>query len=270
MYLEQFKPFRIVHIAGSAPNQEVADSLSRLHLHNLALPKTDNLSDEEARMAQAGEGGDDAAMMQHITAGEFFCHFERAASVNLKRSASSEEKSIRLVPQEREECESVKAYLDADDRSLHEMLVRAVEEPEVELKSNSADSECQTNADDFEQAKRVLKGLYPHRRFIEKVHNETHPSIATTWARVQRACNFPPGKKYQDAKDEVVRFCKSCIVCQKLKPARERLEQRAGSIKRAGCEWKQIYSYRHRFFHSSCRVVSSERSVFCGSYVCPQ
>jgi hypothetical protein len=112
------------------------------------------------------------------------------------------------------------------------MLVRAVEEPEVELKSNSADTECQTNADDFEQAKRVLKGLYPHRRFIEKVHNETHPSIATTWARVQRACNFPPGKKYQDAKDEVVRFCKSCIVCQKLKPARERLEQRAGSIKR--------------------------------------
>jgi hypothetical protein len=72
MELEQFKPFKIVHIAGSAPNQAVADSLSRLHLHNLASPKTDNLSDEEARMAAAGEGGDDVAMMQHTTAGESF------------------------------------------------------------------------------------------------------------------------------------------------------------------------------------------------------
>ena len=57
MYLEQFKPFKIVHIAGSAPNQQVADSLSRLHLHNLAAPKTDNLSDEEAIYRSAGPIG---------------------------------------------------------------------------------------------------------------------------------------------------------------------------------------------------------------------
>jgi hypothetical protein len=231
MYMEQFKPFKIVHIAGSAPNQEVADSLSRLHLHNLAMPKTDNLSDEEARIAEAGEGGDDAAMMQHTTAGEFFRYFERSARINLKRM-THEETPIRVVSQEKEENGSVRAYLDADDRALHETLAREVDEPEIESKSSSADSECQTNADDFEQAKRRAKGIYPHRRFIEKVHNESHPSIATTWARVQRACNFPPGAKYQAAKDEVVRFCKSCIVCQKLKPAREKLEQRAGSIKR--------------------------------------
>lgn len=237
MYLEQFKPFKIVHIAGSAPNQAVADSLSRLHLYNLAMPKTDHISDEEARMAEAGEGGDDAAMVQHTTAGEFFRHFERAAKINLKRSVTPEKTAIRIVSQEREESESVRAYLDADDRALYEALAKAIDEPEtdepgVESKSNSANSECQTNADDFEQAKRAAKGLYPNRRFIEKVHNESHPSIATTWARVQRACNFPPGLKYQAAKDEVVRFCKSCIVCQKLKPAREKLEQRAGSIKR--------------------------------------
>ena len=139
------------------------------------------------------------------------------------------------MSREGEENESVKAYLaylDADDRSLHEALAKAVEEPEVESKPNSANSECQTNADDFEQARRVKKGLYPNRRFIEKVHNETHPSIATTWARVQRACNFPPGTKYQAAKEEVRKYCESCIVCQKLKPAREKLEQRVGSIKR--------------------------------------
>ncbi len=233
MYLEQFKPFKIVHIAGSAPNQQVADSLSRLHLHNLAAPKTDNLSDEEARMAAAGEGGDDSAMM-HCTAAEFFRHFERA-KVNLKRAKSPSE-PVSIVREgevaKEEEKENVYTYLDPDDRSLHQALARAVDETEEQPSASYVSAESQTNADDFEQSRRVAKGLYPHRRFIEKVHNETHPSIATTWARVQRACNFPPGKKYQDAKDEVVRFCKSCVICQKLKPAREKLEQRAGSIKR--------------------------------------
>ncbi len=54
MYLEKFKPFKKVHVAGAAPNQAVADSLSRLHLHNLGEPKTDHLSDEEARLAEFG------------------------------------------------------------------------------------------------------------------------------------------------------------------------------------------------------------------------
>jgi transposase InsO family protein len=96
----------------------------------------------------------------------------------------------------------------------------------------AANAECQTCADDFMQARRAEKGVYPHRRIIERVHNESHPSVATTWARVQRACNFPPGTKYQAAKDEVQRFCESCVICQKLKPAKEKLERRAGSIKR--------------------------------------
>ena len=90
----------------------------------------------------------------------------------------------------------------------------------------------QTNADDFEQARRAAKGFYPNRRIIQKVRDESHPSIATYWARVQRACNFPPGAKYQAAKEEVCKYCESCIVCQKLKPAREKLQQRVGSIKR--------------------------------------
>ena len=64
------------------------------------------------------------------------------------------------MSQKREENENVRAYLDADDRALHEALAKAVVEPEIdesESKSSSADSECQTNADDFEQAKRVLR-----------------------------------------------------------------------------------------------------------------
>jgi hypothetical protein len=228
MYLEQFRPFKIVHVAGAAPNQAVADSLSRLHLHNLAEAKTDNLSDEETRLAEAGEGGDDAAMMQHITAGEFFRHFEKTAKMNKGLRAQSDPV---IVSREGEEKENVKAYLDADDRSLHQALERAVNEVEAQVLS-AADAECQTNADDFEQAKRAAKGFYPNRRIIQKVHDESHPSIATTWARVQRACNFPPGTKYQNAKEEVRRYCESCIICQKLKPAREKLEQRLGSIKR--------------------------------------
>ena len=233
MYLEQFRPFKIVHIAGSAPNQAVADSLSRLHLFNLNEPKTDNLSDEEARMAIAGEGGDDTAMLQHTTGAEFFRRFEKA-SVNFKRmSAESPSTPVSLVKEDEmigeEEKENVCTYLDPDDRSLHQALARAVDVPE---NTSSVSAMSQTNADDFEQARRAAKGFYPNRRIIQKVHDESHPSIATTWARVQRACNFPPGTKYQAAKEEVRSYCESCIICQKLKPAREKLEQRAGSIKR--------------------------------------
>jgi transposase InsO family protein len=231
MYLEQFRPFKIVHVAGAAPNQAVADSLSRLHLHNLAEAKTDHLSDEEAHLAEAGEGGDDAAMMQHITAGEFFRHFENAAKVNKALRAQPDPSQLSLVGEERAD---VGAYLDADDRQLHQTLAWAVEESEVSTPASTkpVHSECQTNADDFEQARRAAKGCYPNRRIIQRVHDESHPSVATTWARVQRACNFPPGTKYQAAKDEVQRYCDSCVVCQKLKPAKERLEKRAGSIKR--------------------------------------
>ena len=72
MYLEQFRPFKIVHVAGAAPNQAVADSLSRLHVHNLAMPKTDHLDDEEARMAEAGEGGDEQSGCEQIPVHELF------------------------------------------------------------------------------------------------------------------------------------------------------------------------------------------------------
>ena len=243
MYLEQFRPFKIVHVAGAAPNQAVADSLSRLHLHNLAEVKTDNLSDEESRLAEAGEGGDDAAMLQHTTAGEFFRHFENAARVNKARPSKTNPKQVALVEEEKENVGAcldavdqadriiVKTYLDVDDRALHRTLERAVDVAEAEGNA-AANAECQTSADDFEQARRAAKGFYPNRRIIQKVHDESHPSVATTWARVQRVCNFPPGTKYQSAKDEVQRYCDSCIVCQKLKPAREKLEKRAGSIKR--------------------------------------
>ena len=55
--MQQFENFNIVHVEGR--HNECADSLSRLHLYNLMMPKHDNLSDEEARMAEAGEGGDE-------------------------------------------------------------------------------------------------------------------------------------------------------------------------------------------------------------------
>ncbi len=48
--MQQFLPFKIVHVEGR--NNECADALSRLHLHNLMEPKHDCLSDEEARLAE--------------------------------------------------------------------------------------------------------------------------------------------------------------------------------------------------------------------------
>ena len=63
--MQQFSPFKIVHVEGR--NNECADSLSRLHLHNLMEPKHDCLSDEEARLAEEGEGGRDEALMNCTT-----------------------------------------------------------------------------------------------------------------------------------------------------------------------------------------------------------
>ena len=59
--MQQFEPFKIVHVEGR--NNLCADSLSRLHLYNLMSRATDNLNDEEVRMAEEGEGGDDDLLM---------------------------------------------------------------------------------------------------------------------------------------------------------------------------------------------------------------
>ena len=66
LYLEQWKPFKIVHIRGTAAEQAVADGLSRLHARNLNDMATAEISDEESRLAaELGEGGADERLFDH-------------------------------------------------------------------------------------------------------------------------------------------------------------------------------------------------------------
>ena len=92
-------------------------------------------------------------------------------------------------------------------------------------------TDAQTCDADLREARKRAAGLFPNRRLIEAAHDATHPSVATTWARIQRTCNIAPGARGAVCRDEVCRYVEACPVCQKLKPARARLERAAGTIK---------------------------------------
>ena len=261
LFMQQFEPFRIVHVEGRA--NTCADSLSRLHLYNLMLPKHDNLSDEEARLAEEGEGGDDAALMNSTYA-------EMVHSVNQRyyesacRSNKQFHRCNAMPPgEEYRNCGGVDGIApvfvprDPDEKLLEKSLVDAELLTEVTLKESAAEvstptvviapavaaspsaevqscsaAECQTNEADLREARKRMSGGFPNRRMIERAHMYSHPSVATTWARVQRVCGLAPGAHGAVSRDEVRRFCEACPVCQKLKPARERLERAAGTIRR--------------------------------------
>ena len=259
LYMQQYEPFKIVHVEGR--ENVCADALSRLHLYNLMAPKTDNLSDEEARMAAEGEGGDDTELM-NCTFGELISavnvryaqharcnHFAFAGGYGGKfeqcnRSWEGEEKGGRdgtsHVP--------VAVARDPDEKKLEELLrdsepLSDVQEavsylpdapneshPEPPPAKRRASAVQTCDADLRESVKRAT-GAFPNRRLIEQAHGSAHPGVATTWARVQRICNLSPGSVGAVSRDEVRRYVDACPICQKLKPARARLERAAGTIR---------------------------------------
>jgi transposase InsO family protein len=103
MFLESMRPFTLKHISGTAQMQTVADSLSRLHIRNLALQKNEEEKDPNIiRMMERGEGEDDANMFNDAT----FVHSEQtqtdflnalygtAASANVTRLPTPQEQSL--------------------------------------------------------------------------------------------------------------------------------------------------------------------------------
>jgi transposase InsO family protein len=63
MFLESMRPFTLRHIRGTDQMQMAADSLSRLHIKNLDLPKNEEEKDPAViRMMERGEGEDDEPM----------------------------------------------------------------------------------------------------------------------------------------------------------------------------------------------------------------
>ena len=90
----------------------------------------------------------------------------------------------------------------------------------------------QWSSHDQRDAKLLQKCPFPNKRVISLAHDETHPSVATTWARVTRAIGLPPGESGAKLRAEVKAYCDTCLVCAKLKPARDKLESRLGSIRK--------------------------------------
>jgi hypothetical protein len=261
LFMQQFEPFKIVHVDGKAPEQAAADCLSRLHLYNLMSPKTEDVNDEEARMAEEGEGGDDDALFGDVTTykkmvnsiNARFCAQALKTPLPFSSLGGEDEgdrdgvhvlQPVSRDPDERWLEHALKnAEVLADVREKEDAGAEVAAGPEANLaaKRTSSDeaaasskrvsTDVQTCDADLREARKRAAGLFPNRRLIEAAHNTTHPSVATTWARIQRTCNIAPGARGAVCRDEVRRYVEACPVCQKLKPARARLERAAGTIK---------------------------------------
>jgi transposase InsO family protein len=89
----------------------------------------------------------------------------------------------------------------------------------------------QTSPQDYQDLARKLSGGFPLAEVLRKAHDDTHPGFLSTWRRVIKAIGPRPGRTQASIKEEVRRHCDACIVCQKIKPAREKLLLRAGTIR---------------------------------------
>jgi hypothetical protein len=210
LYLEQWKPFRIVHVKGTAGEQAVADGLSRLHAKNLTEFAPLETEDEEARLAaELGEGGNDERLFSNCSMMD--------AWRSLGARAPAEDVSATCAALEVEEIEELDVWEEEEEEGVRGVLAAPV--PLVELQQDRVASQL------------PRESAFPHRRLLELAHDGTHPSMATTWRRMQQMLGFPYGKEGQVLKEEVKRWCGACITCQKLQPCRERLSARVGSIR---------------------------------------
>ena len=89
----------------------------------------------------------------------------------------------------------------------------------------------QTAPQDYLDLARERAGGFPLLELLERAHDDTHPSFLCTWRRVIKALGPRPGETQAAIKEEVKRYCNACMVCQKIKPAREKLFMRTGSIR---------------------------------------
>jgi hypothetical protein len=89
----------------------------------------------------------------------------------------------------------------------------------------------QTKPQDYQDLVRAREGGFPLDELLKRAHDETHPGFLCTWRRVIKATGPRPGRTQASIKDEVKRYCDACLTCQKIKPAREKLMIKVGSIR---------------------------------------
>jgi hypothetical protein len=92
--------------------------------------------------------------------------------------------------------------------------------------------ETQTDVESFREAGRRWRGEFPDAGMIKRCHDDTHPSFTVTWRRVVRATGIGPGLEQAKLKQQVRNYCDACPTCQKLQPARERVQARQGTIRK--------------------------------------
>jgi transposase InsO family protein len=204
LYLEQWKPFKIMHVRGTAAEQAVADGLSRLHARNLNELATAEVDDEESRLAaELGEGGADERLFSNS-----------CSMMSAWRS---------LASREQEQAQAASHTCEVDE--IEEVDEWGEDEGGCEVLAAPAPL-ASASQDNLRR-----ESVFRHRRLLELAHDDTHPSLATTWRRVQRMAGFPYGQEGKELKEEVKLWCDACVVCQKLQPCKEKVSARIGAIR---------------------------------------
>ena len=89
----------------------------------------------------------------------------------------------------------------------------------------------QTLPQDYQDLAYAQSGGFPLEEILKRAHDDTHPSFLCTYRRVIKALGPRPGASGAEIKDQVRRFCDSCLTCQKILPARTKLQIKAGTIR---------------------------------------
>jgi hypothetical protein len=99
--------------------------------------------------------------------------------------------------------------------------------------SASANPAMSTNTctEDLRKAALKAKGGFPSRELLRLCHDHTHPCFTITWKRMVQATGVAPGRDEANLREECKRYCDTCLVCQKLKPAKERVSAKLGQIR---------------------------------------
>ena len=116
--------------------------------------------------------------------------------------------------------------------ALHEPVGERESKPANRANCNALCAETQTDVEAFRNAGKLWRGEFPDEALIKRCHDETHSSFPVTWRRVIRATGVSPGLEQAKMKEQVRRYCDACLTCQKLQPARERVNARQGAIRK--------------------------------------
>ena len=124
--------------------------------------------------------------------------------------------------------------LPADERASEEEEGNrgaATAAGDAHINAAVSDATTATSPEELRKAALKLKGGFPHKELLKLCHDCTHPFFTITWKRVVQATGIAPGADEDRLREETKHYCDTCLICQKLKPAKERVSAKLGSIR---------------------------------------